>query len=105
MISNLYSVLDTKTGSFMNPIPELTDGSAIRKFTDYVNENRPDNQWYHHPEDFALYYIGSFDTATAELIPAKVIKCLVTASAIKKVVVEKQMELFKNDVEKTPVLS
>ncbi|WNK12692.1 MAG: nonstructural protein [Microvirus sp.] len=83
MKMKIYSVLDTKIGAFSGVFLEMTDASAIRAFSDGVNQDRPDNKWFHHPEDFALYCLGDFLQDNGEILPQKVLSCLVTASALK----------------------
>ena len=53
MISNVYSVYDAKLKAYGRPWFEMTKGSAIRLFTDAVNDASPNNQWNKHPEDFS----------------------------------------------------
>lgn len=83
MIMVFYSVFDSKTASFASPFVDQSDGSAIRGFSDAVNDgSNPRNMWYTHPEDFSLFRIGSFDTQSGELISERAVN-LVTASALK----------------------
>ncbi|WNK12731.1 MAG: nonstructural protein [Microvirus sp.] len=90
---NMYTVLDHKSRGFSNPFYSLTDASAHREFTDAVNDKNPRNQWNKHPADFALYHVGMFDTATAEVIPQQPIKMVVSADSI---MTDKQLELISN---------
>lgn len=79
---NVYSVFDSKLATFGRPWYELTDASAIRVFSDAVNDgSNPQNQWYKHPEDFSLYCLGSFDDESGSL-EKQLPLSLVTASAI-----------------------
>lgn len=99
----LYSILDAKVGAFDSPFTDVRDESAIRRFTDAVNDgSNPNNQWFRHPEDFALYLVGEFITDTAEIIPQKVMKSLVSAASVKKYVPEFSV-IPQNGVEKAPV--
>lgn len=87
MILNVYSVFDSKLASFGRPWYEMTDASAIRVFSDAVNDNsNPANQWYKHPEDFSLYKLGVFNDESGEIETDKPLS-LVTASAIFRPVV------------------
>lgn len=106
MITNVYSVFDSKLATFGRPWYEMTDASAIRVFSDAVNDgSNPNNQWFKHPEDFSLYMIGQFDDVSGELFsgakdgsPRPV--SLVTAAAVfdfKKVV---QLDLLEKNGEK-----
>lgn len=103
MKMGLYAVLDAKLGDFGAPFVSQRDESAQRSFADAVNDgSNPNNQWFRHPEDFALYKIGDYDTETATLVPM-VLKCMVNASALKKA--DPQLNLFPNGVEKPSLVS
>lgn len=85
MILKIYAVLDSKVASFGTPFFDQNDSSAIRNFSDAVNDgSNPNNLWHKHPEDFSLYYLGDFDNQNAELIPI-IPRSLVTASAIRSI--------------------
>lgn len=100
----LFSVLDAKTGGFSNPFCGLTNESAIREFSDAVNDERnPNNQWARHPEDFVLYCIGDFDSDTAAVKPMLAVESLVNASALRALKRPEQTEMNFNGREMTPV--
>lgn len=95
MILNMYAVLDTKVGAFSNPWCDQTDNSAIRGFSDAVNDgSNPNNQWHRHPEDFSLYKIGQFDTSIGKIVPVELMECLVTASALAAAKKPEQLNLI-----------
>lgn len=105
MKMKMFAVLDAKIGVFGSPFCDHRDESAVRSFSDAVNDgSNAGNMWFKHPEDFALYQIGDYDSETGTVVPLGALKCLVTASALKKDVFGYQdMPLFKNgDVQKTP---
>lgn len=81
----VYSVLDAKMGVFSGLILDMTDDSAIRGFADGVNDSNASNKLFKHPEDFALYRLGEYHQDTGIITPEVMIKCLVTASAVKSV--------------------
>lgn len=90
----MFAVLDAKVGFFGNPFVEHREESALRAFSDAVNDgSNPNNQWYRHPEDFALYEIGEYESETAVIEPLSKMRCLVTASALKKDGPPRQLEL------------
>lgn len=103
MILRVYSVFDSKLAAFGRPWYELKDASAIRVFTDAVNDgSNVNNQWHKHPEDFSLYYLGEFDDGLGELIPSRPL-ILVTAAAVFDFKSSAQMDFFdKNGVSKEP---
>jgi len=83
MKMNMYSILDTKLGAFQGIFLDLTHDSAIRTFSDWVNEANPANKFNKHPEDFALYCVGAFHQVSGEIIPVDKLTALITASAAK----------------------
>lgn len=60
----IVSILDTAAGAYGRPAFVASEGVAIRQFQDEVNRPHEDNQLYKHPDDFQLYYIGTFDDNT-----------------------------------------
>ena len=58
MEKNLYSIFDKKSGTYMQPFVELTDGTATRQCMDLLaNPNTPFAKF---PDDFTLMRIGSW---------------------------------------------
>lgn len=104
MIINVYSVFDAKLATFGRPWYEMTDASAIRVFSDAVNDgSNPNNQWNKHPEDFSLFRIGNFVDDTG-MLSSDIPVSLVSAAAVFKYVNSAQLDfLDKNGVrEKEP---
>lgn len=97
MIIKLFAVFDSKAALFGQPFSDQQEGSAIRNFSDAVNDaSNPNNMWNRHPEDFSLFQVGEFDNNSGELIPT-VPKSLVTASALRSFgKAPEQMELPVN---------
>jgi hypothetical protein len=83
MIAKVFSVFDSKAAFFGRPFFDQKEGTAIRNFSDAVNDSsNPNNMWFKHPEDFSLFLVGEFDDETGELIPVHP-KNLLTASAVR----------------------
>lgn len=82
MIMKLFCVFDAKGAFYTPPFPEIREETAIRKFSDSVNDPRPGNNWASHPEDYSLFYVGEFDDSTATFKPCTAV-ALVTAAAVK----------------------
>lgn len=59
MLLKAYTVYDMKVEAYMRPWYCLTNGEAVRTFTDAVND--PGSAFNRHPGDFTLYGIGTFD--------------------------------------------
>lgn len=62
MIVKYYSVFDTKVGAFMPPFAARSDGEAMRSFGDAIGDGK--SQFAAHPEDYQLFYVGSFDDSS-----------------------------------------
>lgn len=67
MKSNIYTVFDIKAKVYTLPFYAMNHEVAIRSFRQKVNE--PGHQFNLYPEDYALYFIGSFDDQNAILTP------------------------------------
>lgn len=65
MIINIYAIKDAKIGAFSQPYYSHTHGSALRAFSDHVND--ANSQPYKHPEDYTLWHLGTFDDNTGQL--------------------------------------
>lgn len=64
MISQIFSVFDSKTGAYLKPFHEATIPSCIRSFTDACKD--PESTFSKYPEDFTLFHLGHFDDQNAE---------------------------------------
>ena len=64
MVLIVCSVLDVKAKAFLQPFFVANSSMAIRSFGDAVNNAKPDNNFYQHPEHFRLYQLGTFDDET-----------------------------------------
>lgn len=85
MIIKLFAVFDSKAAMFGRIFSDQQEGSAMRNFSDAVNDSsNQNNMWNKHPEDFSLFQVGEFDDSTGELIPC-IPKSLITASALKNI--------------------
>ena len=61
----VYSIRDSKSEIFSQPMYMVTPGVAIRMFGDEVGN--PNSNLNKHPEDFALFRLGQFDDSTGAL--------------------------------------
>lgn len=103
MKSKVYSIFDSKTACFSKPWCHISDASAIREFSDAVNDNRnPNNQYFNHPEDFSLFFVGEFDDLVGHMESSNPIS-LVTAASVKEPD-DASVNGFKRDLfDKAPV--
>lgn len=58
-------VFDAAVGAFMRPIFTQSVGQAVRSFSDEVNRVDDANTMRSHPNDFALWHLGSFEDSNA----------------------------------------
>ena len=65
MKKDLYSVLDLKAKTYLDPVCYIHAGVAVREFEDTVNN--PQTIMHKHPEDFSLFKIGTYDDHTAQV--------------------------------------
>ena len=66
MKMNFYAIFDKAVNAYMRPMVLQTDGQAVRMFTDEAV--RAEAEIAKHPEDYALFRIGSFDDNTGEIL-------------------------------------
>lgn len=69
MNKNIYSIYDTKMGVYNTPFFAMNNATAIRTFNDAANDGQTNIN--KHPEDFALFHLGTYDAETGEVQPAK----------------------------------
>lgn len=62
-----FSIYDSKSEAFSKPFFDITRGSAVRGFSDAVNDET--TQFNHHPGDFTLFAVGAFDDEIGKFIP------------------------------------
>lgn len=60
----LYAILDTKVG-YYTPFEEKTDETAKRAFI--ATARQPETMINKFPEDYALWYMGYYDTQTGKI--------------------------------------
>lgn len=69
MIFSVYAVKDNLIG-FTMPVIRDNDAIAVRIFDDECNADG--SRYKTHPNDFALYYIGTYDTDNGIMQPETV---------------------------------
>lgn len=66
MIIHFFSIYDKKAEAFPQPpFPVEYKGHAVRAFTEMINDKSTDLG--KHPEDYQLFYIGSFNKENGRL--------------------------------------
>ncbi len=63
----IISVKDTIAEIFNDPRVEINAASAIRAFTNSIQDNK-------NKDDFTLYIVGEFDTQNGEVTPCDPVK-------------------------------
>lgn len=69
----IYSIFDIKVSAYSQPFFAMSDGAAVRMFTDTVNgpvdpKTGMKNSISAHPEDYRLDRIGVFDDENGSLV-------------------------------------
>lgn len=64
MIYQVICVRDRVADAWVPPTFQGSVGGAVRAFSDAVNNSNSQDALSHHPADFELYLLGSFDDAT-----------------------------------------
>lgn len=80
MIYNVYAIRDFKTG-FLSPTLEQNDAAAARNFEHAVLQSEQ-TLFFTHPEDYALYRIGEFNTDDGSLSAPALPEEILTASQV-----------------------
>jgi hypothetical protein len=60
----VVAIKDRAADAFGRPAFVASIGVAIRSFSDEVNRSDAENQMFHHPDDFDLYELASYDDST-----------------------------------------
>lgn len=66
MILKVFSIVDLKADLYKTPFFMSSNGEAIRAFSDLANDDK--SLLSRHPQDFKLYFIGTFDDSTGQLV-------------------------------------
>lgn len=64
MLLQIISIYDAALGAYMQPSFVASNGVALRSFSDLVNN--PQSEISKHPEDYALYALGTFNDVDGE---------------------------------------
>ncbi len=81
MILKVFSIFDTATGAYNQPFFMLTVKEALRAFEHMANDEN--TTIYKNPSDFHLFYLGTYDNATAFVNQDENIKDLGSADNFK----------------------
>lgn len=62
----ICAVRDSALDAYGVPMFLVSKGQAIRGFSDQVNNPEPNNNLNKHPEDYELFFLGTFDDAQCD---------------------------------------
>ena len=65
MLYSIVTVYDAAMTAFGRPVFVASKGAALRSFSDEVR-NPKSEEMFRHPEDFTLYFIGTWDDANGK---------------------------------------
>lgn len=77
-----FSIRDVQVGLYNRPYYMLSQGQAVRSFTDEINRPSDDNPMYKHPSDYELYWLGEFDEESGQFISTGP-KIVISGSVVK----------------------
>lgn len=63
MITNVFSIFDTKTGLYMQPFYMRTQGEAMRALMSVMQD--VNHNFAKYPSDFVLFRLGTYDESSA----------------------------------------
>lgn len=66
MLIRLYSIFDRVARVYADPFVSINDATAARAFT--LAQSSPDSMLYASPGDFQLWYLGSMDNSTGDIL-------------------------------------
>lgn len=77
MKKNIYAIRDVKSG-FLSPIVDDTDQQAVRNFS--FSCSKSDTLLNFAPEDYSLYFLGTFDTESGKISSSNLPELVIQAS-------------------------
>ncbi len=89
MTYGIYSIRDAAANVFTAPTIDLTDESAIRAFSQAVNNSG--SMMNFCPSDFSLYRIGTLNVESGSIDPISPPTKLVSGDHLVKVVIESEV--------------
>lgn len=84
----IYSIRDAAAGVFTAPTIDITDESAIRGFSQAVNN--AGSMMNFCPSDFSLHRIGTLEVESGQIVPTIPPAMLVCGDRLVKVVIENE---------------
>ena len=67
MITMVFSIYDNKASAFASPFLQANEEMALRGIRTVIS-SQPEQMMSQYPEDFELYYLGTFDDQSGEFV-------------------------------------
>lgn len=80
---NLYAIYDSASGVYDGPHKGQSDGAILRQFGDMCNN--PEHDIGRHPADFTLFFVGTWNDGTGEMVDKTTKKIANGIELVKKV--------------------
>jgi len=80
MDMQVCAIFDVAAGVYSRPFFCGSKGLAVRMFQDEVGRDAADNPMFKHPQDFRLFYLGTFDDNSGVFNGVKVPELLFNGS-------------------------
>ena len=68
MLTNTYTMYDSKAKTYMKTFDVRNDGEAIRLLTTWVNDSSTQTNINKYPEHFSLWKIGQYDDQSGKYV-------------------------------------
>lgn len=91
----VYSVFDSKISAHLQPMFCLTEGQAIRSFSDAVMDDK--TSLFLHPHDYSLFQIGEFDQHSGMLFPLTAPIQIITGSEVRHSALRSRLPVSHSD--------
>lgn len=69
MRSGIFAIYDNVAKIFHDPFMSPSKGAAERSFRDSIAD--PQSVAHRHPEDYDLFFIGTYDTESGSILPSE----------------------------------
>lgn len=96
MKQRVFAIFDACAGAYLPPFMMPRDEQALRAFRECINS--PSHQFAMHPQDYTLFFIGTFDDQTAKYTQPEAFVSLAQAITLKaRPVADDQLQLINEE--------
>nr|WAE43452.1 MAG: nonstructural protein [Microviridae sp.] len=81
-MKRIYSIKDVKSGAYLTPMVCENHVDATRQFQRATNSDQ--SIIFEYPEDFELFYLGSFDIISGAITPLATPEFIINALSLKR---------------------